>query len=98
MALYLQFINSKILGGIMTLFTFVGGLVIFALLVLLVPRTSFMVLLGIYNLRIASHLFPSTPGTNWETLATVVFGLSTIIALILDVATLSALKDKWDDL
>lgn len=75
----------------MTFLTFVGGLVVFALLVLLVPRASFMVLLGIYNLRIASSLFPSTPGSNWETLATVVFVVGVAAALILDIYTARAI-------
>lgn len=78
----------------MTFLTLVGGVVIFGLLTLLFPRTSFVVLLGTYNICQGTGLFPSVPGPNWETLATIIIAVGGIIALVLDVSTVYMISEE----
>lgn len=85
----------------MTFFTFIGGLTLLVLLVLCVPRTSFVVLLGMYL-----HYYKGiVMFYNWDKpmgilgiAVTILLFFGGIIALFLDWYTANAIKDNLKNL
>ena len=82
----------------MTFLAFIGELILFVLLALLVPRTSFVVLLGIYihNYQKIDLFFSGNP-TFLGVAITVVLFFGGMLALFLDWYTAHAIKDDLEN-
>lgn len=79
----------------MTFLMFVGGIVVFGLLAIFVPRTSFIVLLGMYlNSYGKMRLFGGNIMTDMECFVTIVLVIGGLFVLLLDIGTLGMYVDK----
>ena len=82
----------------MTFLAFVGELILFVLLALLVPRVSFVVLLGVYIHHCQGiDLFFTGPATLLGAAITVALFFGGIIALFIDWYTFMAIKDDLNN-
>lgn len=76
----------------MKFFAFIGGLVVFALLALFVPRLSFVILLGAYLMEKGVDLFPSESSDKGiENAMSFTLLSGGIAALIIDMITIGQL-------
>lgn len=76
----------------MGFFEFFGGLVIFGVLLVFVPRTSFLVVLMLYLMHLSVPLFENDLVGGWPgASATVIFVLATIICFVLEMSS----SIKW---
>lgn len=80
----------------MDFLTLVGGVVVFGLLTLFVPRLSFIVALSVLLKINGVHIFSpdTTPGiTGWDELATFLFPIAGIAGLLLDIFTVTVIAE-----